>query len=169
MGMQEEGLMDTDKLYEKLGIDKKLVTDFSIIFSRFEYALKRTDKYVDGDEKGVKPDWDKFAKEHNSKFTPKPTTELDEAVKYLKANPPKKQIIKDGVLAWADVPQQGTSELQQILCAVRRVRNNLFHGGKFPDGVVYDSGRDVKLLQSCITILEACLSWNDEVKRNFWP
>ena len=50
--------MNCDELYDQLHVEKRLVTDFSILFARFEYALKRSSKYAQGDENGVKADWD---------------------------------------------------------------------------------------------------------------
>jgi len=34
-------MIDTNELYKKLNIDKNLVAEFSIIFSSFEFVLKR--------------------------------------------------------------------------------------------------------------------------------
>lgn len=156
-------LMNGNQLYEILEIEKDLVTDFSIFFSRFEYALKRTIKYAAEKNNRINANWDEFALNHDSVFIPERTENLKLAVDYLLAKPPKKQTLKNGTLGWKDVPQQNTPRLQQILCSVRRVRNNLFHGGKFPDGDIAEPGRDRKLLQNCIIILEECLRLNDEV------
>lgn len=85
-----------------------------------------------------------------------------EAVQYLRAHPPRKQILKTGKLDWKQVENNGT-QLEQILYLVRTIRNNLFHGGKFPCGPVEDAGRDTKLLESCIIILRKCLSLDKDV------
>lgn len=159
--------MNANELYRLLEIDKDLVTGFSIFFSRFEYALKRTTRYAVGNKNDVKADWDRFARDYNSSFTPERTAKLKSSIVYLEARPPKKQIVRSGTLGWKDVRQQNTQRLQQILCAVRRVRNNLFHGGKFPDGPIEEPGRDTRLLQSCMIILEECLRLDYEVRRNF--
>lgn len=160
--------MNANELYQLLEIDKELATWFSIFFSRFEYALKRTTKYAVGDENGIHANWIEFAKEHDSDFNPERTAKLKSAVVYLQAKPPKKQIIKkDGTLGWKDVQRQNTPILEQIICSIRRVRNNLFHGGKFPDGPIEEPGRDTKLLESCIIILEECLRLDVVVRRHF--
>ena len=161
--------MDHNDLYQKLSLDKDLTTGFSILFSRFEYALKRTRRYAAGDENAVKADWDKFAQDHDSQFDSERTPELKAAIEYLNGNPPKKQILKDGLLDWKNVPPQNTPLLKQVLDAVRRVRNNLFHGGKFQNGPMEDPGRDSDLLRSCITVLEECLSLNNGVREQFYP
>ena len=48
-------------------------------------------------------------------------------------------------------------ELTWLLLMVRTVRNNLFHGGKFPLIPVSEPSRDSTLLHHSITILAACL------------
>ena len=161
--------MDYSKLYDLLKIDKKLVTDFSILFSRFEYALKRTKNYANGDEKRVDANWTKFARDHDSIFDAEKTAALKSAVHYLISKPTRKQILKDGKLDFKVVQEQNNPLLEQVLGIVRRTRNNLFHGGKFPHptGPVEEPGRDKKLLCSCITILKECLALNKEICDNF--
>jgi len=62
---------------------------------------------------------------------------LVEGIKYLLEHPPKKQAIIRGTLSWQDSqPDRNSPMLQNLLVLVRRVRNNLFHGGKFPGGPV---------------------------------
>jgi hypothetical protein len=160
--------MDHNDLYQKLSLDKDLTTGFLILFSRFEYALKQTGRYAAGDENEVKAYWNKFAQDHVSQFDSEKSPELKAAIKYLKDKPPKKQTLKNGSLYWKDVPTQNTPLLVQVLDAVRRVRNNLFHGGKFRNSPMEDPGRDSELLSSCITVLEECLSLNDAVYRQFY-
>lgn len=160
--------MNHNDLYQYLSIEKDLTTSFSILFSRFEYALKQTGKYATGDLNGVKADWDKFARDHAQQFDPNKTSELKTAIDYLKAKPPKKQILKNGSLDWKNVPNQNIPLLKLILDAVRRVRNNLFHGGKFQNGPEEEPGRDRELLNSCITVLKECLSLNSDVYSHFY-
>ena len=160
--------MDYNRLYDHLEIDKRLVTDFSILFSRFEYALKRTKGYAKGDENGVEPAWTKFARDHADRFDTKKTTELESAVDFLNSEPTKKQVLKNGVLDWKVVQKQNNPLLEQVLVTVRRTRNNLFHGGKFPIGPVEEPGRNSKLLRCCMTVLEECLTLNDEIRNNFY-
>jgi len=44
-----------------------------------------------------------------------------------------------------------------VLLSVRTVRNNLFHGGKFPDGVITDPLRDEQLIRDCLAFLKGLL------------
>jgi len=53
---------------------------------------------------------------------------------------PKKQVYSNKALQWNDVAQEAENENDLILLYVRRLRNNLFHGGKF-DGRFFDPER----------------------------
>lgn len=82
--------------------------------------------------------------------------------------PPLKQVLKDGVLDWKSTEEENVPLLLKLILSVRRVRNNLFHGGKFPSVNLEDPGRNADLLESSIVILEGCLLLNDRVKELFY-
>jgi hypothetical protein len=75
---------------------------------------------------------------------------------HILATPPKKQVVKDGGLEW-EKNTPTASEIKSLLIYVCRIRNNLFHGGKFPEGPVYDVARDRDLLREGISILQSLL------------
>lgn len=78
---------------QSLDIERELVMNFFITFSRFEYALKRAG-YIHNRE-DAQANWEKFLKVHKSKFLADcQTNELRNAVDYLKSHPPKKQVYK---------------------------------------------------------------------------
>ncbi|OKH53896.1 hypothetical protein NIES2101_09090 [Calothrix sp. HK-06] len=81
------------------------------------------------------------------------------AVDYLIKNPSKKQILSGDALSWSQTPSWTQEEplLKCLLTMIRRVRNNLFHGGKFPGAPVKDPTRDQLLLEYSICILVECL------------
>ncbi len=91
------------------------------------------------------------------------------AVVLLDSAPPQKQVLKDGRLGWADTKKDG-SESQEawVFRLGRTVRNNLFHGGKYPGTVVPNPERDQHLLQACLTVLEQALEFTPKVKRWFF-
>jgi hypothetical protein len=76
-------------------------------------------------------------------------------------------VLKDGKLAWADCGCGGKGDLSCLLVLVRRVRNNLFHGGKFPLQPIPEISRDESLLQSSLTVLGAALQLNPRVSQFF--
>jgi hypothetical protein len=143
------------QIFELLNVPRDLTLEFLAIFTRFEFALKKAG-YAQGDDSKVSPDWDSFAKD---------LARLDAAVlalvlnacQYLQQHPPKKQVLQNGALHWAT--RQGTSGsvIGDVLLSVRTVRNNVFHGGKFSDGVITDPLRDEQLIRDCLAVLKGLL------------
>lgn len=123
-------------------------------FARVEYALKVTGRHCgDGD---AYANWFQWSQELADLFE-KPTSEpLREAIDFILAAPPKKQVVAKGVLQWAVVTPSTNSKADEVLQYVRRVRNNLFHGGKFNVGY-FDPQRSEPLLRHSLTILEAAV------------
>ncbi|MCC7382239.1 MAG: hypothetical protein IT384_10440 [Deltaproteobacteria bacterium] len=152
-----------------LELDRDVVFEFFVFFSRFEYALKRRG-FFDGDEKGVAANWDQFANSVRGKFRDLDQTAFVAACSYLKMHPPKKQVLHQRALSWKETqPGTGESDEAFITRCVRTVRNNLFHGGKYPvpDGPVSEVARDHQLLQHCVAVLDACLALDPDLKRYF--
>ncbi len=149
--------------------DRALAWHFFIFFARFEYALKRDPRYLKAGIGDAEPDWDTFDSEHNSAFRPHSTPDLDAAVQYFLAEPPRKQLRKDSVMTWSDPQYHDGKEplLIWLLRMVRRIRNNLFHGGKFPLIPISDPSRDRDLLLKAMTILNAALSLDSTVESQF--
>jgi len=162
-------LSNPNDLYGYLHIEKNLVTGFSIMFSRFEYALKRN-KYCKKSRHGnAEPDWHKFAQEHDKLFNEEKCPQLKAAVQYLSEKPPKRQVVNnDGQLDWKDRELNSKLLLENLICSVKGVRNNLFHGGKFESGSVDEPGRNTMLLESCITVLREFLCLNSSIKNVYF-
>jgi hypothetical protein len=155
----------SERLFDKFlkGVDKYLVLEFVVVFSRMEYALKKAG-FAKGSDARIDIKWNDFAKDIKGAFNPEKSSELQEAVKYLKELPPKQQVIVNNTSCWQYVERKPEeSDLQFLVRLVRTVRNNLFHGGKQP----MDPARDTELLKSCIAVLSECRKLNDTVKREF--
>jgi hypothetical protein len=156
--------------------DEKLVLDFFVSFSRFEYALKRSG-FVKGAgpsrPPGATPAWDTFGRAIDAHLSEYGEPTYAQAKAFLLASPPQKQVfVPPNNLAWKPNEQDDSeSETQYLLRLVRTVRNNLFHGGKFPadSGGLIDSGalRNAKLLNAALVILTACRSIHEKV-RNYY-
>jgi hypothetical protein len=139
-----------------LQFDHKLVLSFFMEFARFEYALKRSGFLRKG-IKDAKPDWNSFAAWIRAH--PSNTQSLRAAGQLLMTRPPKKQVVVGGALSWEECARDtGDTDEAYLLRLMRVVRNNLFHGGKFPypDGPVQDIARDRELLTAGLDILRAC-------------
>jgi hypothetical protein len=135
-----------------------------------EYALKRSGRYLNGTDSAAEPNWDKFGSEHNAVFDPNTSPELGEAVKYFVDQAPRKQRVSAGKLDWTDPLQYDGKGplLTWLLLAIRCVRNNLFHGGKFPLIPISDPSRDRELIWKSMVILKAALPLSPDVKELFF-
>lgn len=141
-----------------------LAFQFFKTFARFEYALKAAGFHA-GTGK-AEPNWDSFAKSLNSLFEQHHEGELGEAVRYLLEQPPKVQMVNaDGELEWANKAENGPTACQ-LLLYIRRVRNNLFHGGKF-NGHWFAPERSEVLMRHSLTVLRACLEDSRDVKEAY--
>lgn len=141
-------------IIELLNVQKELALGFLGVFSRFEYALKRAG-YVKDNRTHVSPDWVTFGNELAA-LDPTALVSISASCPYLLANPPKRQVLRLGALDWEALPK-GKSQIEDILGLVRTVRNNLFHGGKFPTGPVAEPLRDKQLITDCLTVLQSLL------------
>lgn len=134
------------------------------VFSRTEYALKAAG-YNNGDGEAV-ANWRNFALAVENLIANPTTQELQEAIGFFFNAPPKKQVIVGGVIQW-EVSEPGTnSQADKLLIYVRRVRNNLFHGGKF-NGHWFAPERSEPLLRHSLTILTACVESVPAVRKAY--
>jgi len=127
------------------------VWDFFWTFSRFEYALKQSG-YCCARDGAAQADWESFQNDL-AKLDP---AELDRVLacgQYIAKTPPKKQVLQGTGLAWADSTPTEPA-IKTLLIYVRRVRNNLFHGGKMSEG----SERDSTLIRESLAVLRAVLT-----------
>jgi hypothetical protein len=153
--------MDATKTVKAIADDADLVFTYFGLFARFEYALKR-EGYVLADKNDVAhAHWDNYANNLKGRFAGIKDPAFLRAVALFDEHPPQKQILlKPGdSLDWmASKRGDGESTEQFVLRMVRVVRNNLFHGGKFPSGPVWDEARNGALLRTGIVVLNVCLN-----------
>jgi hypothetical protein len=153
--------------HENLIIDRDLLFEFFVVFSKFEFALKHS-AFLIGDASRAEPNWDGFAASLRNSFQASASSQLKEACEYLLLNPPMKQVVVSGKLAWSSNAPDSLSEAERLLLLVRRVRNNLFHGGKFSAGCFEDTPRQECLLKSTLIILAECLRLSPEVRSYYY-
>jgi hypothetical protein len=128
----------------------KKAAQFFQVFSRMEYALKASGyNYGDGT---AKANWDRFALAVASSVNSPPSGEVGEAIAFLLDEPPKKQIIASGVLEWRVSPANTGNKADDLFVYIRRVRNNLFHGGKFNDHW-FAPERSEKLMAASLAVM----------------
>lgn len=141
---------------ERLHIDRELVLEFFLVFSRIEFSLKLAG-FVTGGENSVSPDWGGFIRKVSETFILGDDEEVATAIYYYIGHPPQKQVLKNGSLDWMPVPRQGSSDIEDVLMSVRRVRNNLFHGGKYNAEDHQEVARNEELLRQGILILKSVI------------
>lgn len=149
---------DEPELYE-------MASDFFRTFSRMEYALKATG-FFGKDKRRAEADWTRFAEEVQEALA-MADEEVRKAVDFILSEPPKKQVIVDGRLQWDSTPPSAEDEADRVLLYVRRVRNNLFHGGKF-NGHWFQPERSGELMKASLIILNFCRESCPDVSQAFY-
>jgi hypothetical protein len=157
-------------------VDRELLLEFFLTFSRFEYALKATD-FLGGRRRGrrndprpprAEPNWEEYARYVHRLFRARRTPELRAACEYLRQVPPWLQVQINGQPGWkADGPPLRRRGIEFILEMVRRVRNNLFHGGKYRLDPHETKERTELLLRNALLILAECLRVSPRVRRAY--
>lgn len=130
----------------------QLAFRFFKVFAQCEYALKAMGYGRAAHADAAEADWDRFANEVGVLLVRDESQDIVAARTYLFEQPPKRQVWANGSVAWADVPNHERSA--QILFAhIRRVRNNLYHGGKF-NGRWIAPDRSAELISKSLLLLE---------------
>lgn len=138
--------------FNRADFDRELAFKFFVLFSMFEHALKNTQFKTVSQNGTVEPNWDAFAQAIDGQFNANASPELNTAVNYFINHPVKKQVFRNNQLTFSQTPRpQNITDTEWLSLLIRRVRNNLFHGGK----VNYDRPRDTLLIQFAIVILES--------------
>lgn len=129
-----------------------------VAFSRFEHGLIETGFIHDNQ---VSADWHGFSQEISDVFRLDSSETLQTACNYILDNPPWTRRNGD----WIPTPLRGESHCWNILYYVKTVRNNLFHGSKYPFAPERDNG----LITSCLVILDYCMAIAPpEVQEKIW-
>lgn len=152
-----------------LSSEFQLVWEFFILFSVFEYALKRDSRYIKAGQERAEANWDIYASRNNDSFKHNQSEPLKSAIEYFRETPPRKQLNKELKITWSEPEYYSIREpiLKWLLRVIRLVRNNLFHGGKYPEINIPEPSRDRELLRHSITILTAALKLDAKVQSNF--
>jgi len=161
-------MIEPHVIMSALAVDRERVLDFFAYFSRFEYSLKRSGFLKPGAK--AQPNWDAFANSLHGCFAGVQDPAFHKAVDFLRREPPKTQLVSGTQLGWADTnPGSGEHDENYVLRLVRTVRNNLFHGGKYPypAGPVPEVARNRHLLEASITVLGQCLELSTAVRGAF--
>lgn len=144
-----------------------LAQEFFFVFSRLEFALKITG-YLRPDATVPVIDWTRFATAVEHVFSHPPSRDFAKAVQYLSTQPPRKQIVREGRITWSDGTPPTNDPPNSILLYVRRVRNNLFHGGKFKQHRLEYQARTPELLHHSLIVITTCIDATPDVHDAFF-
>lgn len=133
-------------------------------FARYEYCLKATG--LREGTQSVKASWSKYAAEVTHVIDAPQSQDLVAAISYFSDHPPKKKIVKDGVLDWDETLSDHKSKAELILLFICRVRNNLFHGGKF-NGRWFELQRSDEFMRHALVILRSCAQSHGKVSEAY--
>lgn len=131
-----------------------------------EYALKAAG-FLKNAQRHAEADWKRFAAEIEVRLAAVKEVKLQGAIDFLLKEPPKKQVNINNVLGWETTPPGAANQTELLLRYVCRVRNNLFHGGKF-NGRWFQPERSGKLISASLVILDACRRACPEVDRAYY-
>ncbi len=149
-----------------VAFDHDLLLEFFLTFARFEFALKAAG-FVGGDLRRAWPNWDGFGQSLDLD-TARLDPNFSAAFEYFGLHPPWRQVVTTNGLVWDSTVGFTTLErMEQVLELVRRVRNNLFHGGKFSDEVYSGPGRNELLLRHSLAVLHRCLELSPSVAASY--
>jgi hypothetical protein len=141
-------------------LDRNVVFDFFWQFSVFEFALKHGGFVRSRNNNSyAEADWKTFGNTIDEKFTRALSTSPDfgRAVLKIRSLSPRREMYTRGRLHWEHIdPLPNESQTAFTLTLLKTVRNNLFHGGKYPNGRTFDTARNRELLHISLTILNKC-------------
>lgn len=149
-------------------LDSPLAAAYFQVFTRIEYSLKRAGYSKIAKNGTIEADWDKFSKSTSKDFKEDNFPRYLAAKEYLLKAPPRRQIqTDDGIVDFERVagPLAGNSDLEKLVNAAKRVRNNLYHGGKM--SFRGEFRRNEILIEHCHEVLEAAVMSNEPVLRAY--
>lgn len=132
------------------------------VLMRLEFALKDSGYVTPGHRQAAEVQWDCYA---NKKLGPAFWNEIKGATSamVLIQTPPKRQVVdQGGNLGWEQTG--AVTSVQELVGALRRVRNNLFHGGKSGGP---DAEQNAKLYAASLYTIDQILKEDDIVQTSF--
>jgi hypothetical protein len=150
--------------------DLDRILRFLVMYTRSEYALKRVFPRK-GPFGRVEPDWKAFAGSIAADLATMQDQTFVRARDRLFVAAPRQYAFVGNATHWIANPRRATerTDAEYLLRVVRDVRNNLFHGGKYPDPdeTPEELANDQDLIDSAALVLERCLRLNPLVMQTF--
>ena len=142
---------------------KELVYEFFLRFSRFEFALKESNYVKANNHSDVaEVHWNKIIHEFEKNYV------IDDIEIELLQKPPMKQVYVNNELEWVGFNfPNNASDLKKLTFALRTMRNNLFHGGKFGHQSWDDPARVTFVLSSGLHCLDKISSLSIDLNAHY--
>lgn len=141
---------------------KDIVYEFFMKFSRFEFALKESGFVRAGHRDSVQSDWGAFHNQFEAEYV------LSDFEQEILDAPPKVQVFRNGNIHWQDFQfQERLSNLEQLTLALRAMRNNLFHGGKYGHRSWDDYERVKFLIERGVKTIDKLASLGDDLPAHY--
>jgi hypothetical protein len=149
-----------------MNVSPELALEFLRVFARCEYALKNTSGFCLGTEgQKASADWDAFANAVADDLFRHPN--VGRGIRYLLLEqPPMKQVVRGGVAKFEPAPWGSANPGSRLLESTRRVRNNLFHGGK--ESGERRRGHDQQLVDASLVVLRVAVDCHPDVATQFY-
>jgi hypothetical protein len=146
-----------------MNVTGEVALEFLRTFARCEYALKAIPEFCGGPQGGsAVAKWDEFANVIADVLNAHPNID-DRTRQLLLVEPPMKQIRRGGIATFEPVPWGTANPGSRLLESVRRVRNNLFHGGK--EVGERARGHDQLLVEAALAVLRVAMTCRPDVER----
>ena len=145
---------------------EKRCNEFFSLFARFEYAMKAVGfrRKTNG---RIQLLWNDMADSVKECLIDKNNTDLQSAISYILSHPPMREDLVKDELKWVEAKANRGDEKYDLFVYICRVRNNLFHGGKYKGKYLSDPERSLELIEHCSTVLNACLEANDDLNEAY--
>ena len=140
--------------------------EFFSLFARFEYAMKAVG-FRKKENGRITLLWNDMTDSVRDYLTDTDNDKLQKAITYILTQPPKKQDIVNDEIIWVDASANRGDDIYDLFVYIRRVRNNLFHGGKYHGKYLSDPQISFELMDHCSTILYACLHTNNQLNEAY--
>lgn len=151
-----------------LSLPREQLTEFFLLFARFEFALK-AGGFAKAGKRGAEVDWEKFSNVISDSLLTCADSSVVDAIYYLETYPPKQEKYENDNLVWCErtVPIS-YKRMRKILFHVQGARNNLVHGGKFAEKESQDPNCSTHLLVASECVISACIASCPSVESAFY-
>lgn len=111
------------------------------------------------------PDWSAFARLIEAEFGRIGDRALAEAVEYLLRSPPRFPRRSEFAVMWLPMERgAGASHLEWLLEIVAAIDRNLADGGPPPETIPVEPGRDLRLVEAALLVVETCAAIDPRVQ-----